>query len=437
MTIPTPSRVRKRGKVIAYVTGGLLIPGAALAYGLLPASAAAAGPITGPGAKCVDVAGASSADGTAVQLFDCNGTGAQLWTVGNADNTIRALGKCLNVAASAVTNGARVQLATCTANAAQKWTPASGALVNTASGKCLDATNRGTANGTPLQIWSCTTAANQKFALPGGGGTPPVPPPATTPTTPMPPPATTPPTTTPPATTPPATRVNLDDPVKKDIAQQIVSTAENSSLDWRAQYKYIQDIKDGRGYTAGIIGFCSGTSDMLALVKKYRDVKPGNILAKYVDALEKVNGTDSHVGLDPTFVGDWKTAAADPVFQKAQEDERDRQYFNPSVRDGKADGLRALGQFAYYDAAVMHGYGGMRSIRTRAIARVKPPSQGGDEVAFLNAFMDERVIEMKKEEAHEDTTRVDTAQRVFLRNGNLDLNTPLVFSVYGEQFRIN
>ena len=57
-------------------------------------------------------------------------------------------------------------------------------------------------------------------------------------------------------------------------------------------------------------------------------------------------------------------------------------------------------------------------------------------VAWLHAFLDARVAEMKTEEAHSDTTRVDTAQRVFLNNGNLDLNTPLVFAVYGEQFRI-
>ncbi|HEY3509056.1 MAG TPA: chitosanase, partial [Kribbella sp.] len=51
----------------------------------------------------------------------------------------------------------------------------------------------------------------------------------------------------------------LDDPAKKEIAMEIVCSAENSSLDWKAQYKYIEDIDDGRGYTAGIIGFCSGT----------------------------------------------------------------------------------------------------------------------------------------------------------------------------------
>ena len=40
---------------------------------------------------------------------------------------------------------------------------------------------------------------------------------------------------------------NLDDPAKKDVAMQLVSSAENSSLDWRAQYSYIEDVGDGRG----------------------------------------------------------------------------------------------------------------------------------------------------------------------------------------------
>jgi chitosanase len=230
---------------------------------------------------------------------------------------------------------------------------------------------------------------------------------------------------------------NLDDPAKKDVAMQIVSAAENSSLDWRAQFSYIEDIRDGRGYTAGIIGFCSGTGDMLELVEEYTARKPGNVLAKYLPALRRVNGTDSHAGLDPGFPRDWRTAAADPVFRAAQEAERDRVYFNPSVRDGKSDKVRALGQFAYYDAAVMHGYEGMRAIRSRALRKAKPPAQGGGERAWLTAFLNERVIEMKKEEAHSDTSRVDTAQRRFLANGNFDLNTPLDFAVYGDDFHIS
>ncbi|WP_019068203.1 chitosanase [Streptomyces hokutonensis] len=240
----------------------------------------------------------------------------------------------------------------------------------------------------------------------------------------------------------PAVRaVNLDDPAKKEIAMKLVSSAENSSLDWKAQYKYIEDIGDGRGYTAGIIGFCSGTGDMLDLVQLYATRKPGNVLAKYLPALRSVNGTDSHSGLDPNFPKDWRTAAQDTVFQQAQNDERDRVYFNPAVSQGKTDGLRALGQFTYYDAIVMHGDGddptSFRNIRARALRSAKPPAQGGNETTYLNAFLDARVWAMQQEEAHSDTTRVDTEQRVFLRNGNLDLNTPLSWKVYGDSYHIS
>ncbi|MFF0228615.1 chitosanase [Streptomyces sp. NPDC004629] len=232
----------------------------------------------------------------------------------------------------------------------------------------------------------------------------------------------------------------LDDPAKKETAMKLVSSAENSSLDWKAQYGYIEDIGDGRGYTAGIIGFCSGTGDMLDLVQLYADRRPGNVLAPYLPALRRVDGTDSHAGLDPDFPGSWRTAAGDAVFQQAQNDERDRVYFNPAVHRGKDDGLRALGQFAYYDAIVMHGDGtdatGFGAIRERALRSARPPAQGGDETAYLDAFLDARVWAMKQEEAHSDTSRVDTAQRVFLRNGNLDLNPPLDWEVYGDSYHI-
>ncbi|MFD8498606.1 chitosanase [Amycolatopsis sp. NPDC059657] len=228
----------------------------------------------------------------------------------------------------------------------------------------------------------------------------------------------------------------LDDPAKKDHAMQIVSSAENSSLDWRAQFGYIEDIGDGRGYTGGIIGFTSGTHDMLELVERYADVKPGNVLAKYLPALREVDGSDSHEGLDPGYPGDWRSAANDQTFRDLQESERDRVYFNPAVSRAKQDGVRALGQFAYYDAAVVHGYEGMQAIRSRALGRAASPAQGGDETAYLQAFLDERVIEMKKEAAHEDTSRIDTAQRVWLNDGNLDLNTPLHWKVYGDSYSI-
>ncbi|WP_305075944.1 chitosanase [Microtetraspora sp. AC03309] len=237
-----------------------------------------------------------------------------------------------------------------------------------------------------------------------------------------------------------AEAADLTDPHKKDIAMRLVSSAENSSLNWKAQYKYIEDIDDGRGYTAGIIGFCSGTGDMLDLVALYTERVPGNVLARYLPALRKVNGTDSHKGLGSAFMRAWRRAAADKAFQRAQNDERDRVYFTPAVRQAKKDGLRALGQFIYYDAMVMHGPGGdsvsFGGIRRTAMKKARTPAQGGDEVAYLNAFLNARKAAMKTEEAHSDTSRVDTAQRVFLRAGNLDLVPPLKWKVYGDSYTI-
>ncbi|HEU5107203.1 MAG TPA: lectin, partial [Micromonosporaceae bacterium] len=124
------------------------------------------GQITGYGGKCVDVAGAGTVDGTAVQLWTCNGTPAQRWTVG-ADGTIRALGKCLDVSGGSTADGARVQLWTCNGTGAQRWAvTAARDIVNPQADKCLDATGVSSADGTRLQIWTCTGGANQKWTAP-------------------------------------------------------------------------------------------------------------------------------------------------------------------------------------------------------------------------------------------------------------------------------
>ena len=122
------------------------------------------GTITGYGGKCVDVAGASPANGTTVDLYTCNATAAQQWT--SVSGSLRALGKCLDVAAAGTANGTKVQLYDCNGTGAQQWThTAANQLVNPASGKCLDATGPSSADGTPLQIWTCTSAANQSWTL--------------------------------------------------------------------------------------------------------------------------------------------------------------------------------------------------------------------------------------------------------------------------------
>ncbi|MFC4117460.1 glycoside hydrolase family 16 protein [Nonomuraea zeae] len=129
-----------------------------------PTGGGTGGQITGIGGKCVDVAGAATANGTAVQLWDCNGTGAQSWAW-NSDGSVRALGKCMDVTAASTANGAQVQLYDCNGTGAQRWTYNSGTgqIVNPQSNKCLDATGVSSANGTRLQIWDCGGGANQRW----------------------------------------------------------------------------------------------------------------------------------------------------------------------------------------------------------------------------------------------------------------------------------
>ena len=134
--------------------------------GTTPPPTGRTGRITGLAGKCVDVNAASSANGTAIQLYDCNGTNAQNWTVGS-DGTLRALGKCLDVAAAGTANGTLTQLYDCNGTGAQVWQAQSnGTLRNPASNRCLDASGNSSANGTRLHIWDCIGAANQRWTLP-------------------------------------------------------------------------------------------------------------------------------------------------------------------------------------------------------------------------------------------------------------------------------
>ncbi|MFJ5036062.1 ThuA domain-containing protein [Streptomyces sp. NPDC088560] len=127
--------------------------------------ASAAGTLHGFGGKCVDVQAANAGNGTTVQLFDCNGTDAQKWTM-SGDGTLKALGKCLDVTGAGTVNGTKVQLFDCNGSGSQVWRLGpNGSLVNPQSGKCLDATGFSSADNTPLQIWSCRATDNQNWVL--------------------------------------------------------------------------------------------------------------------------------------------------------------------------------------------------------------------------------------------------------------------------------
>ncbi|WP_117207980.1 PQQ-dependent sugar dehydrogenase [Allorhizocola rhizosphaerae] len=120
------------------------------------------GQIRSSSGKCVDVSGASSADGTKIHLWTCNSGTNQQWTIG-ADGTIRSLGKCMT--ANGTADGALVQLWACNGGTNQQWTSGADGTIRALS-RCLDANGGSSADGTQLIIWTCHGGTNQRWTLP-------------------------------------------------------------------------------------------------------------------------------------------------------------------------------------------------------------------------------------------------------------------------------
>ncbi|MFI9269705.1 lectin [Kitasatospora sp. NPDC052896] len=126
----------------------------------------ATGTITEAAGKCVGVQRGDDADGTPVQLAECDGTAAEQWTVA-PDGSVRALGKCLDIQQSGTAAGTPVQLYHCNGTGAQQWWPRpDGALLNPPSGRCLDLPKNDTTSGTRLQLWDCNGSAAQRWTVP-------------------------------------------------------------------------------------------------------------------------------------------------------------------------------------------------------------------------------------------------------------------------------
>jgi beta-glucanase (GH16 family) len=122
------------------------------------------GTLAHPGA-CMDARGSGTDDGTQIQEWWCNGTGAQSFAVQDAGNGAYSLvnthaNKCVDVQARGTANGTKIQLYDCNQSPAQAFwiQPASNgfvSFVNTNSGKCLDVAGDNPADGTVVQLYDC------------------------------------------------------------------------------------------------------------------------------------------------------------------------------------------------------------------------------------------------------------------------------------------
>ncbi|MFC7272583.1 ricin-type beta-trefoil lectin domain protein [Paractinoplanes rhizophilus] len=127
--------------------------------GLAP-SAPRTGTIRGQNGLCLDLNGALTVDFNHVQVFDCNRTAAQSWTLGT-DGSLRVLGMC-----ALIVGDDSVRVTRCDGRTTARWRASGQLLINTAGDKCLTDPSSGTNAGIAVRVGSCTGRANQRWSLP-------------------------------------------------------------------------------------------------------------------------------------------------------------------------------------------------------------------------------------------------------------------------------
>lgn len=224
----------------------------------------------------------------------------------------------------------------------------------------------------------------------------------------------------------------------------LVGIFENSSL--TIQYGFINDIKDGNGFTAGRAGFTSKTGDMLELLLEYEQLAPNNRLVRYIEPLRGVFGTSDTASIS-ALKQDWPLAAIqDPLFKVAQDRVNDRLYRKPSQEVGRDLGLKLpISYAAIYEAGIQHGYGDNHDSITKIIERATKkigatPKGGIVELTWLQAFLAEREENLRhpenKDYAPTFLHAVDRVRAIqtILSDRNYDLAKPITITVYGDTF---
>jgi chitosanase len=234
-------------------------------------------------------------------------------------------------------------------------------------------------------------------------------------------------------------------PALKSCAEQMISVFENESTSLR--YDYIENLHDGRGYTAGRAGFVTRDSDFLQVVEVYDGMRPNNILSGFVPVLKEVRETASTRGLG-ALPAAWRKAASDPLFRQAQDQISDKLYYLPAMKAANDLHLQSpLAKFALYDAAIEHGIGddsdSLGSIiyaATRAAGG--PPDKAGEE-KWLMAFLTARkrvllnAVDPETRKAWRESVGRVNEQLRLLKERNLQLSSPLTLNPYGTKFTVN
>jgi chitosanase len=225
----------------------------------------------------------------------------------------------------------------------------------------------------------------------------------------------------------------------------MISIFENESTSLR--YDYVENLHDGRGYTAGRAGFVTADGDLLQVIEAYDGLRPNNALSEFVPILKEVRETAStrRLGALPAA---WKKAASDPFFQQAQDQVSDELYYTPAMKAANDLHLKSpLAKFTLYDAIIQHGAGDDSDslgaiIRAATRAAGGPPDKSGEE-KWLTAFLTARkrillnAADPKTRRAWRESVGRVNEQLRLLSERNLQLSQPITLNPYGTKFTVN
>lgn len=215
-------------------------------------------------------------------------------------------------------------------------------------------------------------------------------------------------------------------PAQIKRAQQITTFFENGSVTF--QYDYIENLGDGRGFTAGRVGFCTGTGDLIEVVESYCKKKSlAELCTRYLRPLRRINGKFLSRGRTPTadtgglkgFPEVWtSTAQQDSDLKQAQDDVVNQRYFFPALNYARKLGIRsAMGKEILYDTIIMHGDETRGASAPDSIHELIDRAnqtlniRESNEREWLNHFLDVRRADLQNPSNH--ATRAEWSQNVW------------------------
>jgi len=120
--------------------------------------------------KCLDIPGAHFEKGAKVDIWDCNGSGAQDWQF-HDDSSIRnpASGMCLDIPGnSGYQDETQIQIWSCNGSGPQQWYRVNSQIKSVSSDKCLDIRNpddKVPEAGMSVQLNGCWGVGNQEWVV--------------------------------------------------------------------------------------------------------------------------------------------------------------------------------------------------------------------------------------------------------------------------------